>query len=72
MPNVPTVLTAPHCTYAAVKTWVKIAPLALIFFCASFNLTILQNLKDAIMVTTAGAEVRGNQPSYFCAALPPS
>lgn len=34
----------------------KLVPLALIFFCASFNLTILQNLRDSIMVTAAGAE----------------
>lgn len=34
----------------------KLLPLALIFFCASFNLTILANLKDAIVVTSAGAE----------------
>lgn len=27
----------------------KLMPLALIFFCASFNLTILANLKDAIV-----------------------
>lgn len=36
--------------------WQKLLPLGLIFFCASFNLTILQNLKDALIVTTAGAE----------------
>lgn len=39
-----------------VTLWQKLVPLALIFFCASFNLTILQNLRDAIMVTAAGAE----------------
>jgi ATP/ADP translocase len=39
-----------------VTLWQKLFPLALIFFCASFNLTILQNLRDAIMVTAAGAE----------------
>lgn len=39
-----------------VKLWQKLLPLALIFFCASFNLTILANLKDAIVVTSAGAE----------------
>ena len=38
------------------SVWQKVAPLGLIFFAASFNLTILANLKDAIMVTTAGAE----------------
>lgn len=31
-------------------------PLALLFFFSSFNLTILQALKDAIVVTTSGAE----------------
>lgn len=39
-----------------VTIWQKLLPLGLIFFCASFNLTILQSLKDAIMVTSAGAE----------------
>ena len=39
-----------------ITIWQKLLPLAVIFFCASFNLTILQNLKDAIMVTVAGAE----------------
>ncbi len=34
----------------------QVLPLGLIFFCASFNLTILQSLKDAIMVTAGGAE----------------
>lgn len=38
------------------KLWQKVLPLGCIFFAASFNLTILQSLKDAIMVTTAGAE----------------
>jgi ATP:ADP antiporter, AAA family len=38
------------------KLWQKVLALGAIFFAASFNLTILQNLKDAIMVTTAGAE----------------
>lgn len=36
--------------------WLKVLPLGGIFFLASFNLTILQNLKDAIMVTKAGAD----------------
>eukprot|EP00879_Flechtneria_rotunda_P029548 GHRR01031966.1.p1 GENE.GHRR01031966.1~~GHRR01031966.1.p1 ORF type:complete len:337 (+),score=132.40 GHRR01031966.1:471-1481(+) len=40
----------------AVELWQKVLPLGLIFFCASFNLTILQSLKDAIMVTAGGAE----------------
>lgn len=39
-----------------VSIWHKLVPLAIIFFCASFNLTMLQNLRDAIMVTEAGAE----------------
>ena len=36
--------------------WRKLLALGLIFFCGSFNLTILQNLKDSIVVTSAGAE----------------
>lgn len=35
--------------------WQKLVPLALIFFCASFNLTILANLKDAIVSLAATA-----------------
>ena len=38
------------------SAWAKAIPLGAIFFCASFNLTILQNLKDALMVTAGGAE----------------
>ena len=38
------------------SAWAKALPLGAIFFCASFNLTILQNLKDALMVTAGGAE----------------
>ena len=34
----------------------KMAPLGLLFFCASFNLTLLQNMRDALIVTTGGAE----------------
>ncbi|KAK9820325.1 hypothetical protein WJX72_008977 [[Myrmecia] bisecta] len=45
-----------HLTQPAIALWQKLIPLGVIFFCASFNLTILQNLKDAIMVTSAGAE----------------
>ena len=48
----------------------KLVPLALIFFCASFNLTILQNLKDALIVTTAGAETLPWLAS--CGVLPAS
>ena len=39
-----------------VKLWKKVVPLAIIFFLSTFNLTILQALKDAIVVTTSGAE----------------
>ena len=39
--------------------WRKLLALGLIFFCGSFNLTILQNLKDSIVVTTAGKHVFG-------------
>jgi AAA family ATP:ADP antiporter len=53
-----------------VQVWVKVLPLGLIFFVASFNLTILQNLKDAIMVTTAGAETLPFLAS--CVVLPAS
>jgi AAA family ATP:ADP antiporter len=37
--------------------WQKVLPLGAIFFAASFNLTVLQSLKDALVVTAAGAEV---------------
>lgn len=40
----------------SLKLWQKVLPLGAIFFAASFNLAILQSLKDSIMVTTAGAE----------------
>jgi len=39
-----------------VQLWKKVLPLAVLFFLSSFNLTILQALKDAIVVTTSGAE----------------
>lgn len=52
------------------QIWMKVLPLGLIFFVASFNLTILQNLKDAIMVTTAGAETLPFLAS--CIVLPAS
>ena len=38
------------------KLWQKVFPLGVIFFGASFNLAVLHALKDAIMVTAAGAE----------------
>ena len=34
----------------------QVLPLGLIFFAASFNLTILQSLKDSIVVVAGGAE----------------
>lgn len=34
----------------------KMAPLGLIFFCATFNLCILQTMKDSLIVSTIGAE----------------
>lgn len=52
------------------RVWQKVAPLGAIFFAASFNLTILQSLKDAIMVTTAGAETLPWLAS--CVVLPAS
>lgn len=39
-------------------------PLGFIFMCASFNLVILQNLRDSIVVTAAGAEVLPFLASY--------
>eukprot|EP00882_Tetradesmus_deserticola_P025181 GHRQ01027644.1.p1 GENE.GHRQ01027644.1~~GHRQ01027644.1.p1 ORF type:complete len:275 (+),score=129.90 GHRQ01027644.1:32-856(+) len=42
----------------------------MIFFCASFNLTVLQSLKDSIMVTAGGAEVLPFLAS--CCVLPAS
>ncbi|KAL6769658.1 hypothetical protein ACKKBG_A31875 [Auxenochlorella protothecoides x Auxenochlorella symbiontica] len=56
-PRVPTdTLEVAHRTPPPLAVWQKVLPLGAIFFAASFNLTILANLKDAIMVTTAGAE----------------
>lgn len=46
-----------HANPPPLSLWQKVLPLAGIFFAASFNLTILQTLKDAILVTSAGAEV---------------
>ena len=34
----------------------KMLPLGALFFCASFNLTLLQNTKDALVVVSGGAE----------------
>ena len=34
----------------------KVVPLGILFFCASFNLTLLQNMRDALIVTSGGAE----------------
>ncbi len=45
-----------HLPEPAGQLWSKLLPLALIFFCSTFNLTVLQTLKDAIVVTAAGAE----------------
>ncbi|CAL8465241.1 g4776 [Coccomyxa elongata] len=50
--------------------WQKLAPLAVIFFCATFNHTLLVNLKDAIMVTSGGAETLPFLAS--CVVLPAS
>lgn len=38
------------------ELWEKVFLLGVVFFCASFNLSILQNLKDSIMVVAGGAE----------------
>jgi AAA family ATP:ADP antiporter len=40
----------------AVELWHKVLPLGLLFSACSFNLTVLQSLKDAIMITAGGAE----------------
>ncbi|KIZ03752.1 ADP,ATP carrier protein 1 [Monoraphidium neglectum] len=45
-----------HLPEPAVELWHKVVPLGLIFFAASFNLTILQSLKDSIVVVASGAE----------------
>lgn len=56
-PKVPTdTLEAAHESAPPLSLWLKVLPLGAIFFGASFNLAILQSLKDSIMVTTAGAE----------------
>eukprot|EP00238_Polyblepharides_amylifera_P000961 CAMPEP_0196570730 /NCGR_PEP_ID=MMETSP1081-20130531/890_1 /TAXON_ID=36882 /ORGANISM="Pyramimonas amylifera, Strain CCMP720" /LENGTH=542 /DNA_ID=CAMNT_0041887339 /DNA_START=237 /DNA_END=1865 /DNA_ORIENTATION=- len=39
-----------------VALWMKLLPLGIIFFCASFNLTILQNLKDSLIYTAVGGQ----------------
>uniref|UniRef100_A0A383VEW1 ADP,ATP carrier protein n=1 Tax=Tetradesmus obliquus TaxID=3088 RepID=A0A383VEW1_TETOB len=59
-----------HLPEPAVELWQKVLPLGMIFFCASFNLTILQSLKDSIMVTAGGAEVLPFLAS--CCVLPAS
>ena len=56
-PKVPSdTLDEAHATAPPLSVWMKVIPLGAIFFGASFNLAILQSLKDSIMVTTAGAE----------------
>ncbi|GBG00278.1 hypothetical protein Rsub_13004 [Raphidocelis subcapitata] len=54
----PKVPSAPmdHLPEPAIELWHKVVPLGLIFFAASFNLTVLQSLKDSIVVTAGGAE----------------
>lgn len=59
-----------HLPEPAIELWQKVVPLGMIFFCASFNLTILQSLKDAIVVTAGGAEVLPFL-AFFC-VLPAS
>lgn len=49
-------LNDPKIKKQPVKLWKKVVPLAIIFFLSTFNLTLLQALKDAIVVTTSGAE----------------
>ncbi|CAG9461784.1 unnamed protein product [Pedinophyceae sp. YPF-701] len=43
----------------------KVLSLGAIFFGASYNLTLLQNLKDSLVVTTGGAEVLPYLASFF-------
>ncbi|KAK9832801.1 hypothetical protein WJX81_002274 [Elliptochloris bilobata] len=52
------------------SVWQKLVPLAVIFFCAGFNLTLIQNASHSLMVTSAGAEVLPFLAS--CGVLPAS
>lgn len=63
-------LAVAHERAPPLSLWQKVLPLGAVFFAASFNLTILANLKDAIMVTAAGAETLPWLSS--CAILPAS
>ena len=70
-PKVPKdTLEAAHEEAPPLSLWLKVLPLGCIFFGASFNLAILQSLKDSIMVTTAGAETLPFLAS--CVVLPSS
>lgn len=56
-PQIPQdVPTDPKMSDQPVGIYKKIIPLAIVFFLSTFNLTILQALKDAIVVTNSGAE----------------
>ena len=43
----PAALAVPPSQLQPLSLWQKLVPLAVIFFCASFNLTLLANLKVA-------------------------
>jgi hypothetical protein len=60
-----------HLPEPAVELWRKVLPLGLIFFAASFNLTVLQSLKDSVVVVAGGAEtlVRGAGGRGLCWCL---
>jgi len=48
---------SPEAVDEARRVLSKLAPLGVVFFASSFNLTLLQNLRDALIVTSSGAEV---------------
>jgi hypothetical protein len=59
-----------HLPEAAIELWHKVVPLGLIFFTASFNLTILQSLKDSIVVVAGGAETLVGLVCHMLSAPP--
>eukprot|EP00878_Enallax_costatus_P042825 GHUV01050314.1.p2 GENE.GHUV01050314.1~~GHUV01050314.1.p2 ORF type:complete len:105 (-),score=28.49 GHUV01050314.1:336-650(-) len=62
-----------HLPEPAVQLWQKVVPLGLIFFCASFNLTILQVTGIAakqLLVAAIGTRVLQQSSLYVLAYLP--
>lgn len=55
-----------HLPEPAIELWHKVVPLGLIFFAASFNLTVLQSLKDSIVVVASGAETLVRAAAAAC------